>query len=164
VIAESLPPPDLEARENELARVAFFEGLTREALSMLAAASTDEAHALGTRIFQHGDPGDKLYVILDGKIRISRQVAGIGEEAIAILERGDIFGEVALLDDAPRSADAIVHERCRLLVIAKNDFDDLLFFHKDLAYEVLWASVRMLAGRLRETNDKLSVLTAAQKF
>ena len=60
--------------------------------------------------------------------------------------------------------DALAHERCRLLVIAKDAFDDLLFLHKDLAYEVLWSCVRMLLTRLRETNEKLTFLSTSGKF
>ncbi len=106
-----------------------------------------------------------MYVIIDGRVRISREVAGIGEEAIAILGPGSVFGEMALLDEAPRSADARVHEQpCRLLAIPKDAFEDLLFLHKDLAYEVLWSIVRMLTQRLRETNDKLTFLSVTGKF
>ena len=126
--------------------------------------ATEERHALGTKIFQHGDPGDKLYIILEGKVRISRDVPGMGEEALAVLGPGAVFGEMALLDEAPRSADARVHERCRLLALPKDAFEDLLFLHKDLAYEVLWSVVRMLTQRLRETNDKLTFLSVTGKF
>lgn len=151
-------------REEQLARVPFFSGLTLRALSLIAEVTGEETHALGTRIFQYGDPGDKLFVILEGKVRISREVSGMGEEALAVLGPGEVFGEMALLDESPRSADARAHARCRLLVIKKDDFDDLLFFHKDLAYEVLWSSIRVLAGRLRETNDKLTFLSTSNKF
>jgi hypothetical protein len=51
-----------------------------------------------------------------------------------------------------------------VLAIPKDGFDDLLFFHKDLAYEVLWSIVRMLVSRLRETNDKLTFLSVSGKF
>jgi CRP-like cAMP-binding protein len=81
-----------------------------------------------------------------------------------VLGPGEVFGEMALLDEFPRSADACVHERCRLLVITKERFDDLLFLHKDLAYEVLWNAVKILSVRLRETNDKLTFLTASGRF
>jgi CRP-like cAMP-binding protein len=163
------PPQDrlghgASEREEQLAKVPLFEGLTREALAFIAQVTTEEAHALGTRIFQYGDPGDKLFIILEGKVRISREVAGMGEEALAVLGPGQVFGEMALLDESPRSADARAHERCRLLVITKEAFEDLLFMHKDLAYEVLWASVRMLSARLRETNDKLTFLSTSGKF
>jgi CRP/FNR family transcriptional regulator, cyclic AMP receptor protein len=151
-------------REEQLARVPFFSGLTLRALSLIAEVTAEESHALGTRIFQYGDAGDKLFVILEGKVRISREVAGMGEEALAVLGPGEVFGEMALLDESLRSADALAHSRCRLLVIKKDDFDDLLFFHKDLAYEVLWSSVRVLSARLRETNDKLTFLSTSNRF
>jgi CRP-like cAMP-binding protein len=151
-------------RIEQLRKVELFAGLSDEALATVAKVATEESHALGTKVFQHGDPGDKLYLILDGKVRISREVPGMGEEALAVLGPGKIFGEMALLDDAPRSADARVHERCRLLAIPKDGFDDLLFMDKDLAYEVMWSVVRMLVGRLRETNDKLTFLSISGKF
>jgi CRP/FNR family transcriptional regulator, cyclic AMP receptor protein len=154
----------MQDRVEQLARVELFAGLKTPALELIAKVATEETHALGTKIFQHGDAGDKLYVILEGRIRISREVPGMGEEALAILGPGQMFGEMALLDESPRSADARVHERCRVLSIAKDGFDDLLFMHKDLAYEVLWSIVRMLLKRLRETNDKVSFLSVSGKF
>ena len=154
----------LSEREAQLAKVPFFDGLTPEALSMIASVMAEENHAPGTKIFGYGDPGDKLYIVVEGKVRISREVGGMGEEALAVLGAGEVFGEMALLDESPRSADAKAHDRCRLLVITKDAFDDLLFLHKDLAYEVLWSCVRMLAARLRETNDKLTFLSVSGKF
>lgn len=151
-------------RQEQLARVPFFEGLTREALALIADVTTEESHATGTKLFQYGDPGDKLFIILEGKVRISRELAGMGEEALAVLGPGEVFGEMSLLDESPRSADARVHERCRALIITKESFDDLLFLHKDLAYEVLWNCVRILSVRLRETNEKLTFLTSSGKF
>ncbi len=151
-------------RTEQLRGVRFFEGLKPAALDMIARVSVEELYPSGTRLFSHGEPGDRLYLILDGKIRISREVPGMGEEALAVLGPGQVFGEMALLDESPRSADAIVHERCRLLAIPKDAFDDLLFLHKDLAYEVLQSFVRLLTARLRETNDKLTFLTFSGKF
>jgi CRP/FNR family cyclic AMP-dependent transcriptional regulator len=151
-------------REAQLARVSFFDGLTREALALIAQTTAEESHATGTKLFRYGDVGDRLFVILEGKVRISREVAGMGEEALAVLGAGEVFGEMSLLDESPRSADARVHERCRLLVITKEAFDDLLFLHKELAYEVLWNCVRILSTRLRETNDKLTFLTMSGRF
>jgi CRP-like cAMP-binding protein len=151
-------------REAQLARVPFFDGLTREALTLIAKATTEESHATGTKLFQYGDAGDKLFILLEGRVRISREIAGMGEEALAVLGPGEVFGEMSLIDEEPRSADARVHERCRMLVITKENFDALLFLHKDLAYEVLWNCVRILSVRLRETNEKLTFLTTSNKF
>ena len=154
----------MEDRIEQLARVDLFSGLKPQGLELIAKVATEETHAAGTKIFQHGDAGDKLYLILDGKVRISREVPGMGEEALAVLGPGQVFGEMALLDESARSADARVHERCRVLAIPKDGFDDLLFLHKDLAYEVLWSIVRLLVSRLRETNDKLTFLSVSSKF
>ncbi len=149
---------------EQLRKVELFTGLKPEAIALIARVTTEESHALGTKIFQHGDAGDKLYLILEGRVRISRDVPGMGEEALAVLGPGQVFGEMALLDESPRSADARVHERCRVLAIPKDGFDDLLFMQKDLAYEVLWSMVRMLVGRLRETTDKLTFLSVTGRF
>jgi CRP/FNR family transcriptional regulator, cyclic AMP receptor protein len=149
---------------HQLRQVELFRGLKDIALDRIARVASEEQHARGTLIFRHGDPGDKLFVILEGKVRISREVPGLGEEALAVLSSGQMFGEMALLDEAPRSADARAHEQCRLLVLSKDAFDDLLFMDKDLAYEVLWSLVRLLASRLRETNDKFTLLSSSGKF
>jgi len=91
-------------------------------------------------------------------------VPGIGEEALAILKGGDYFGEMALIDDFPRSADARIHETARLFVISKEQLEQLLFIDRDLAYELLWNFVRTLSNRLRETNDKMTFLAASSRF
>ena len=80
------------------------------------------------------------------------------------MREGDYFGEMALVDDAPRSADARVHERCKLLFIQKDAMQHLMFLHKDLAYEILWNVVRTLSARIRESNEKMVFLAASSKF
>ncbi len=152
------------AVEGQLAKIAFFDGLTVEALQLVASVTREESFSAGARIFKYGDPGDKLYFVASGKVRISRDVGALGEEALAVLGSGEVFGEMALLDESLRSAGALAHEACTLLVITKDSFDDLLYLHKDLAYEVLWSCVRMLTSRLRDTNDKLTFLSTTGRF
>ena len=147
-----------------LAKVHLFAGLAPEALEAIASITTEESHPLGALIFAHGDPGDRFFLILEGKVRISRNVPGMGEEALAVLGRGEVFGEMCLFDEAPRSADARVHERCRLLNVSRDRFADLLFLRMDLAHDVLWNAVRILSKRLRETSDKLTFLSISSKF
>ena len=147
-----------------LAQVKFFSGLPANYLKRIADIGLEEDYNGGVTIFQEGDAGDKLYVILDGAVRISRIVPGMGEEALAVLKAGAYFGEMALIENFARSAHAIVHEKCRLFVIRKEDLEDLLFVDRDLAYELLWNFVRTLSGRLRETNDKMTFLSVTNKF
>jgi CRP-like cAMP-binding protein len=147
-----------------LGRVELFRGLSAKGLEKVASIAIEENHGAGHTLFREGDVGDRLYVLVEGRTRISRRVPGMGEEALAVLGPGSSFGEMALIDDVPRSADAIVHERARLLVLSKEAVQDLMFLDKELAYEVLWNTVRILSRRLRETNDKMTFMSISAKF
>lgn len=153
-----------ESRRDQLARVAIFSGLTDDALGLVEQVASLEQFPSGQTIFEQGSQGHKLYLIIQGRVRITRSVPGMGEEALAVLGPGDVFGEMALLDEAPRSADARAHEDCVLLSIPKERFEDLLYLHKDLAYEVLWNVIQTLIRRLRATNDKLTFLSMSDRF
>ena len=147
-----------------LANMLLFQGLAPEALERIAAIAGEESHETGSFVFHEGEMGDKLYLILEGRVRISRNLPGMGEEALAIMGPGEAFGEMSLIDDTPRSADARVHERARLLFITREAFEDLLFVHKELAYEILWNFVKTLSSRLREANDKMAFMTVSARF
>jgi CRP-like cAMP-binding protein len=149
---------------DTLGGVNIFSGLPPAHLKRIAEIGNEENHPHGATIFAEGEPGTKVYLILEGAVRISRIVPGMGEEALAILRSGKYFGEMSLIDDSPRSAHALVHEKCKLFVITKRDLEDLLFVDRDLAYELLWNFVRTLTGRLRETNDKMTFLATSNKF
>jgi len=155
-------PPD-QAFEL-LSKISLFATLQPTYLRRIASLGLEEAYASGSLIFKEGAQGDKMYLILEGAVRISRQVPGMGEEALAVLRAGTHFGEMALIDDFPRSADARAHEACRLFVIRKEDLEDLLFVDRDLAYDLLWTFVRTLSGRLRETNDKMTFMAVTSRF
>lgn len=149
---------------SPLSRVQLFTGLSRPALELVASIATEEQHPQGTVLFRVGDPGDALYLILAGRVRISREVPGMGEEALAILGPGDTFGELSVIDEGARSADAHIHESAVLLKIKKDAMEHLLFMHRDLAYEVLWNFVRLLSSRLRDTTDKVTFLAVTGRF
>ncbi|MFI5308003.1 MAG: cyclic nucleotide-binding domain-containing protein [Polyangiales bacterium] len=147
-----------------LSNMNLFRGLSADGLERISAIAGEEAHQENSFVFHEGEMGDKLYLILEGKVRISRNLPGMGEEALAVLGPGESFGEMSLIDDTPRSADAVVHERARFLVITREAFEDLLFVHKDLAYEILWNFVKTLSGRLRDANDKMAFMTVTSRF
>ena len=143
-----------------LKKIRLFEGLTDDELRQVRRICQEENAAKGTVIFQEGTFGDKCYIVLDGEIRISKFIPGIGEEALAVLKPGDYFGEMALIDDFPRSAHAIANTDVDLLTISKSEMDELLFFNKEIAYKMLWTFCRTLSGRLRETNEKIAAFFA----
>lgn len=160
----AVPSAVSSAIVEALGKIELFRGIRLEGLERIAAICAEETFRAGDVVFREGEVGDKLYLILEGKVRIAREVSGMGEEALAVLGPGAAFGEMSLIDDFPRSADARVHERCRLLVLTKEALEDLLFLDKDLAYEILWNFVRILSARLRETNDKMTFLSVTGKF
>ncbi len=147
-----------------LSKISLFSALQPSYLRRIANLGIEEDYGSGDVIFKEGAQGDKMYLILSGAVRIGRQVPGMGEEALAVLRAGTHFGEMALIDDFPRSADARAHEACRLFVIRKEDMEDLLFVDRDLAYDLLWSFVRTLSSRLRETNDKMTFMAVTSKF
>ena len=147
-----------------LRKVALFEGMTSAQLRKIAAGMREVGFSIGQSIFREGDVGTSMFVIADGKVRISKMVPGIGEEALAILEKGMYFGEMSLIEDGPRSADAIAHSSCKLYELSRERLDALMFTDKELASVLLWTFVRTLSARLRETNDKIRAFFALSSF
>jgi CRP/FNR family cyclic AMP-dependent transcriptional regulator len=162
-LARSTIPP--EKAVELLSKISLFAALQPSYLRRIAALGVEEDYDAGALIFKEGDQGDRMYLILSGAVRIGRQLPGVGEEALAILRAGTHFGEMALIDDFPRSADARAHEEpAKLFVIHKKAMEDLLFVDRDLAYDLLWSFVRTLSSRLRETNDKMTFMAVTSKF
>ena len=148
-----------------LAKVPLFEGLSPAQLRKIAGIAQERRFEGSQHLFKEGDAGDAMYVVHAGKVRISKMVPGIGEEALAILERGQYFGEMALIEEgSARSADAIAHIPCTCWVIERARLEQLMFTDKDLAYVLLWTFVRTLSERLRETNEKIKGFFAISKF
>lgn len=155
---------EAQATANLLAKIEVFEGLPTEHLRRIIEIGKEVSYKRNETIFQEGDESGALYVVLAGKVRISREVPGMGEEALAVLGPEAYFGEMSLIDSSPRSASAIANERCKVFALEKQDFLDLLFVDKSLAYEVLWSFLRTLARRLRATNDKMTFLATTSRF
>lgn len=138
-----------------LRRCALFEALSVDQLDKVAEIASPREFAAGEIVFREGSAGDEMYVVVAGTVRISKEIPGAGEEALTVLGPGSYFGEMAAIDDAPRSADAVAHTDCSLLAVRREDLDRVMFLDKDLAYALLWAFVRTLSTRLRETSEKL---------
>jgi len=147
-----------------LRKVAIFKDLTDDELALVAETCKQHRFNSGEYIFHEGEEGNRLYLIIDGEVRISRDVPGSGEEALAILKPGALFGEMAVFDRSERSTDAISNGGTVVLTIARTDFEIMLDFNRELAYKVLWACVRLLSNRLRSTNDSLRSFLAMSMF
>jgi CRP/FNR family transcriptional regulator, cyclic AMP receptor protein len=102
-----------------LKKIALFETLLEHELAKIEKICRSEAVARDSVIFKEGDAGDRCYVIVSGEVRISKFIPNIGEEALAVLKPGDTFGEMALIDNFPRSAHAIANNDSTLLSIGR---------------------------------------------
>lgn len=147
-----------------LKQAAIFADLTDEELVHVAEICKEQKYKFGQHIFKEGEPGNRLYLIADGEVRISRVVPGSGEEALTVLKKGACFGEMSVFDRSERSTDAIANKDCTLLTITRSDFEIMLDFNRDIAYKVLWSVVRLLSERLRVTNDNLRSFLAMSMF
>jgi CRP-like cAMP-binding protein len=142
----------------------IFKDLDDAELAEVAEICKEERHESGAYVFREGEPGNRLYIIAEGEVRISRDVPGSGEEALAVLKPGAIFGEMAVFERSERSTHAISNGGTTALTISRADFEMLLDFNREMAYKVLWAVVRLLSSRLRSTNDSLRSFLAMSMF
>ncbi len=147
-----------------LRNVAIFKDLEESELAEIAEVCREETFVSGEYIFREGEHGNRLYLIVAGDVRISRDVPGSGEEALAILKPGALFGEMAVFDRSERSTHAISNGGTTVLTITRPDFEMLLDFNREMAYKVLWSVTRVLSGRLRNTNDSLRSFLAMSMF
>jgi len=142
----------------------LFADLGERELATLASVTRRQSFDDGERVFSEGEPGRAMYLVEGGRVRISKTLPGMGEEALAILGPGSVFGEMAVLDGSPRSADAIVHEHAEVLVLDRDALHGLFAADHELAYHVLSAMVRTVAGRLRDMNEKLVTVFLLARF
>ncbi len=147
-----------------LQHVAIFQDLDPGELERVAEVCRTQEFKSGEYIFREGEHGNRLYLITAGEVRISRTIPGSGEEALAVLKPGALFGEMAVFDRSERSTDAISNGGTTCLTISRPDFELLLDFNRELAHKVLWACVRLLSARLRSTNDSLRSFLAMSMF
>jgi CRP/FNR family transcriptional regulator, cyclic AMP receptor protein len=134
-----------------LRHVPLFESLDMQAAHDLCALLESLDSKAGTVLFRTGDKGDAMYLIEQGKVRICVQTKDGHEVTLTELHRGDFFGEMALLDGKPRSADARVAEDARLAVLSREHFLAFVRANPNFALEMLTA----LANRLRHTDELL---------
>jgi CRP/FNR family transcriptional regulator, cyclic AMP receptor protein len=123
-----------------LRQVPLFSACTNRELRTIAGVVKDVSHPKGTVIATEGDPGVGLFVIVDGDAEVT-----IGGRRMAILRRGDFFGEIALLDGGPRTATVTARSDMKLLGLTEWVFRGLLQEHPTIAVKTL----ESMAGRLR---------------
>jgi CRP/FNR family cyclic AMP-dependent transcriptional regulator len=148
-----------------LRSVSLFRDLDDEELALILMVGMTRRYSQEAVILTEGTLGGQLHVIVQGRVRISKVVPGVGEEALTILGPSQFFGEVEFFDGAAASAHAIAHSDCEVFAIPHQEVQAMMDTRPALAAKFLWAFSRTLAGRLRESNQKISSLFAiAREF
>jgi CRP/FNR family transcriptional regulator, cyclic AMP receptor protein len=133
----------------------FFRGLPAPIMEKLAAHARTVEYSAGKRIFAKGDPGQGLLASLSGLVKIT-VCSGEGREIVLnLIGPNEVFGEIALLDGGPRTADAVAITRCRLLVLDRRDVLPLL----EEAPSVCIRLLEMVSRRLRRTSEQVEDLS-----
>lgn len=136
-------------QERALTQVALFSELPQERIQELAQMVRRRTYHRGETIFHKGDPGNGLYLIINGQVKVVLP-AETGEEAVlAVLESGEFFGELALFDGLPRSATVVAVTNAEMLILHRDDF--LGFVARNA--EVAVALFAVLSRRLRDTDE-----------
>ena len=140
------------ARKVEVLRgIPLFASLSYREIVMLLELVQIRSYDINDRILCEGDPGDELFVSLSGSVEVTKS-----GQRLAQLGRGAFFGEMSLIDRAPRSADVIARDVCKMMVIRREDFDELIAEAPALGVKLLRAFCRVLNERLRNTSEVLA--------
>ncbi|MCF8199565.1 MAG: cyclic nucleotide-binding domain-containing protein [Sulfuritalea sp.] len=142
----------------ELHEVELFAGRKEETLAALEQCMEKRFVASGETIFSRGDAGDELFLIRRGAVRIMLPISERQTHHLGTFGRGAFFGEMAFLDGAARSANALAFVDTELFVLSRRDFDKFAEGHKKLALKLMEGIASVLASRLRYTNVELRVL------
>lgn len=135
-----------------------FKDFTRDDLTALADQCEEARFERDQPIFQDEDPGDRMYIIRSGSVKIYKTVRAF-EKTLTVLSAGDVFGEMALLDGQPRSASARALEGSEAVVLPKAKFFELREKSPKVALKLMDLLVRFLSQRLRAANKNLEVIS-----
>jgi CRP/FNR family cyclic AMP-dependent transcriptional regulator len=140
---------------KSLNEVGLFEGLSTEDLNRLNLLLHKRVFTTGLNIITVAQPGDLVYILLDGTVKIYVDQLDGSEVILAFLGPGDTFGEMSMVDTAGRSANVIALEECNCLIMDRNAFYQCLKSMKGLSYNL----VRLLSRRLRLANEQIQALS-----
>ncbi len=152
------PSAAKESILQKLKDVPIFSDLNEKELLEVEKIVHRRKYQKGEPVFRMGDPGLGMYIIIEGNVDIVEESADEGQKQLANLQEGAFFGDLALLDEAPRSASAIAKTDCDIIGFFRPDLLDLLYRKPQIGIKILFALAQVVGERLRKTNDALSEL------
>ena len=132
-----------------LRSIPFFEELSNKDIQSISKYCTDKVFKPGQILFDEGDPADMFYIIISGEVEVWKAFGTEDEEMLAIHGHGKLFGEMALIDNLPRSATVKTRTHTRLLQIGEHDFQNMIRENSSVAFSI----VRSLSSMMRKSNE-----------
>jgi len=157
------PNPELAIVRDILRRVPFFQELTQPELDLIVALGQVVAYPKDMVLFKEGERGEALYVVIRGAIRIVKSIPASWDGTMAFIEQGGCFGEMALVDEFPRSATAIAQEDSVVLFLERDAVLDLFREQPIVGQKILWSFCRSLSLRLRAASDRIVALSSVSR-
>jgi CRP-like cAMP-binding protein len=144
---------------EDLKQISVLREIDDEVRARLAATLEEREYAEGQTIFAEGDPGDSMYFIVRGRIRIEKRARTVGAltKTLTVLQDGDYFGEMSLFDHKPRSASAVAAETARVLRLSQATFDEIQQKSSVVVLAVLFGMLRTSSDRIRRLSTQLVV-------
>ncbi len=136
------------AHEEFIARVPIFSGCTPEQIAAIAAVAQESLYEPGQIVVTEGTPGQAFYLVMEGRVEYLRD-----DSVLGTFGPGEFFGEMSLLDEAPRSATVRAVEQTRCLMLSSWDFKALLLEHPEIAIKLL----EVLSRRIRVSNERVGL-------
>ncbi len=140
-----------------LGKIPIFRGLNEDILKSLEVLLEKEVHPADTMIIKEGEPGESMYILVEGKVRITKNAPGGQEVLITVFEGGTYFGELALIDHRPRSANVITDTEAVVMRLRKHVFDQMLEKDREFAALFYKNCLEETIVRIRETANNLTV-------
>ncbi len=138
-----------------LQRVSIFSGVNADSLARIASITVEKTFPKKSIIFHEGDEGDTLYILKSGRVKISKITEDGREKTLTIMQPGDFFGEMAILDSLPRSATAeVLDEPATAFTVNKRDFERIIVETPLIALQIM----RDLTRRIRQVNQQVEDL------
>ncbi len=148
--------PGVQKRKAFLRSLVLFKDLRDRELGYLAQSLHARTYHAGEVIFIEGDIGRALFVLESGKIELTRQDAGGKPQHLYTAQPGDFFGEMALLEQLPRTATAVAVERSHLYLLYRSKLEALLAHHPRIGASIMAHLAQLLSARLRQANLRQS--------
>jgi CRP-like cAMP-binding protein len=145
-------------RLDQLKSLALLRHLPEAKIEQLARVLAVQAVPAGDLVFEEGSPGDTMFLLALGQVRIEKRIEAGGFAELAILSPGDVFGEMALIERLPRSARAVAHTDTTLFVLGRHDLERWLASDPMLAVGLFVELLRILSHRLRRSSRSVALL------